>query len=200
MVSHSVARIATLVLLSIALIFVWAALGGSEGKVAWSYRDKDPKITYGLLLVRSDDISKRYADNDCSNFLKKEVCEACRDSGSACLSFLVFAMLGMFAVMPAVAYRLKDPSAIGKIPIVIGLLAIEFCFFLIWVTWAGGCQKTAHEEDSNVQISAGWALIFLNFILFLPVAVAIEHFIEPDEQSHVHAHGSHQEMVDEPEA
>ena len=150
----------------------------SLARVAWSYLDKNSaQTTYGLLLAKTtfdgDTRTTRYDSDDCN--IKNDVCQICHDTGSAVISFLVFAMIGVFILAFWIVMRIRLSPAMNPVTKRTGYIitgVTTFCFFITWVSWSGECNRLLQDEvDNDVQLSSGFALAFLCFLMTPIVAM-----------------------------
>mmetsp|Transcript_7631 Transcript_7631/g.10828 ORF Transcript_7631/g.10828 Transcript_7631/m.10828 type:complete len:246 (+) Transcript_7631:68-805(+) len=183
MFAHAV----TLALSSLSLVFVFPMLFGLRGAVAWTYMENErntvtTKYSVGLQEIESFSSQNegastliQFGGDACKNSLKDSTCNSCKEAGGATFAFTFFAMLFLVALLATQYARF-----LGRAKILysgnnwLTVPAIEFgscfCFFLAWVIWQGGCHKALEDDDATnnfnkIELSAGWALAFLSFIL-----------------------------------
>eukprot|EP00466_Bigelowiella_natans_P002186 jgi/Bigna1/91219/estExt_fgenesh1_pg.C_930029 len=186
----TVGHFASIVVLIVAFIFLLAALGGAEADVAWSTTsgngvDGSLGLTRAVFSGSGVDVTVEYDNDRCEDTFgdDNDLCTVCRDSGGAVISFLVFAWIALFIALAFIIMTLRG-DVVPKIGVYSILAVTEFCFFICWVSWAGGCHMESVDnaaDGTDVNLGAGWALTFMNFILFIPAVILIQFFTDDDE-------------------
>lgn len=156
----------------VTLIFTAAALAGAEGEVAWSLFDKESvEVRYGLLKFRTEtEFSTTITAWD-SRSCTRDTCDDCHDSGVAVIVFLVIALVGNVGTTLLILAKL---GGFYHYPM-LGIVGVEFTLALLylicWASWAGGCHQHLEDADSDISLSAGFALTFLCFVSCPAVAL-----------------------------
>eukprot|EP00465_Bigelowiella_longifila_P004625 CAMPEP_0185255486 /NCGR_PEP_ID=MMETSP1359-20130426/4533_1 /TAXON_ID=552665 /ORGANISM="Bigelowiella longifila, Strain CCMP242" /LENGTH=233 /DNA_ID=CAMNT_0027839433 /DNA_START=17 /DNA_END=718 /DNA_ORIENTATION=- len=188
----TVGHFASIVVLLVAFVFLLAALAGAEAEVAWStFSGNGVDGSLGLTRAVSSgngiDVAVEYDSNRCEDAFRvgnddNDICTICKDSGGAVISFLVFAWIAIFIALAFIVMTLRG-DVVPKIGVYFTLAVTEFCFFICWVSWAGGCHMETDDsapDGTDVNLGAGWALTFMNFILFIPAVMLIQYFTDDD--------------------
>jgi len=176
-------NVLNILLLTISMVFALVGLAAIDAqRIGWSQIENDQgnTINFGLTGLESTEtgvvsLNVNYDDSTCSTTLpNSDACNRCEQSGDAIIAFLVFGLAANIAALYHNGAKAGNQSGLSLRSYIHVSIAVTVFYLLCWTVWQR-CQVALEDNNDDIELHTGFALLFISFIL-MPVVVIISYF------------------------